>query len=252
VTDHTTPPAPDAAPASIPGAAPAPALSSVHGLGRVTVALLALAGVAWAARAVWEIRLAVTGEPASGPPDQGGGAHRPLTSLENAYHMVGTASAVTAVLCACLFLGWLGRVRDNGAALSGDRPRWPGLWLYAGWVVPVVNLWVPRTIVADAYRASAPGERLPRSLTVWWVLWLIGACSGAGFMYADSTDEVIARAYAHVWQLLASDAAVMGAAVAGILVVRAVTAAQERYVSGELRPGEAPVRPDAAVGRAAG
>jgi hypothetical protein len=222
VNDHITPPT-----------NPAPALRPVREAGLFAVAGLALAGVGWAARAVWHIRLAVAGEPASGPPDQGDGVHRPLTSLEDSYHLVNTVSGLAAVLCAVLFLGWLGRVRDNGGELSGTRPRYSALWVYLGWVVPILNLWIPRGIIADAHRSSAPGERLTRWLNVWWVLWLIGLLSGVGLMYSDSTDEIIARAYTDVWQLLASDAAVVGAAVAGIFVVRAVTAVQERSLDAQ-------------------
>jgi hypothetical protein len=209
-------------------APPTSTTTPVRAASLVTVATLGLAGVGWAARAVWHIRLAMAGEPASGVPDQGGGNHRPLTSLEDSYHFVSTVSGFAAVVCAIAFVAWLGRVRDNARDLSPAGLRYSGLWVYLGWVVPVVNLWFPRGIIADAYRASAPGERLPRSLNVWWGLWLIGMLSGVGLMYADSTDEVIARAYQDVWQLLASDAAVVGAAVAGIFVVRAVTAVQER------------------------
>jgi len=208
-----------------------PALQPVRAAALVTMAALALAGLGWAARAVWQIRLSTAGEPASGPPDQGDGVHRPLTSLEDSYHLVSTVSGAAAAVCAIAFLVWTGRVRDNARDLSGTRPRYSGLWVYFGWVVPVVNLWFPRGIIADAYRSSAPGERLPRSLNVWWGLWLIGMLSGVGLMYGDSTDELIARAYTDVWQLLASDAAVVGAAVAGIFVVRAVTAVQERHLN---------------------
>ncbi|MBY8343001.1 MULTISPECIES: DUF4328 domain-containing protein [Streptomyces] len=234
MNDHTTPPTPDDVPA------PVPALRRVHGVGRCTVALLALAGVAWAVRAVWEIRLAVTGEPASGPPDQGGGVHRPLTSLENSYHLVGDVGAATALICAIAFLLWLDIVRDNARTLSGRSPRYVGFWLYAGWVIPVANLWIPRGIVADAHQDSAPGERLPRSLNVWWGLWLIGLISGVGLMYADDADDIIARAYDNPWMLLASDAAVIGAAVAGTFVVRAVTAVQQRHIDGDVPYGESP------------
>ncbi|WP_406443703.1 DUF4328 domain-containing protein [Streptomyces sp. NBC_01613] len=224
---------------------PAPALNRVRGAGLFTTATLALAGAGWAARAVWHVRLAMAGEPASGLPDQGEGVHRPLTSLEDSYHLVSTAGGFAALLCAAAFLGWLGRVRDNGRALSRTSPRYGGVWVYFGWLVPIANLWIPRGIIADAYRASAPGQRLPRSLNVWWGLWLIGMVSGVGLMYSDSTDEVIARAYTDVWQLLASDAAVVGAAVAGIFLVRAVTAVQDQYVSGGVRYGDSPTPPNA-------
>ncbi|MFF4356628.1 DUF4328 domain-containing protein [Streptomyces sp. NPDC001604] len=221
MNDHIAPPV----------AAPAPVLQPVRAAGIATMTALALAGLGWAARGVWQIRLAMAGEPASGPPDQGDAVHRPLTSLEDSYHLVSSVSGFAAAVCAIAFIVWMGRIRDNGRELSGTRPRYSGLWVFFGWVVPVVNLWFPRGIIADAYRASAPGERLPRSLNVWWGLWLIGMLSGVGLMSEDSTDEIIARAYTHVWQLLASDAAVVGAAVAGIFVVRAVTAVQERHLN---------------------
>ncbi|MFJ8536059.1 DUF4328 domain-containing protein [Streptomyces sp. NPDC093591] len=192
-------------------------------------------GAVWAVRAVWEIRLAVTGQPASGPPDQGEGVHRPLTSLEDSYHLVGAVGGGAVLICAIVFLRWLDNVRDNARTLSGQKPRYSGFWLYAGWLIPIANLWIPRGIIADAHRDSAPGERLPGSLNVWWGLWLIGMFSGVGLMYGDDTDEIIARAYTDLWTLLASDAAVIGAAVAGILLVRAVTAVQVRYLDGSVR-----------------
>ena len=204
-----------------------PALTPVRGSARVAVAALALAGAAWAARAVWQLRLAATGLPASGPPDQGEGRHRPLTALEDGYHLVSSLGDGATALCAIAFLAWLWRVRDNARVLSGQRPRYAGPWVYAGWIVPVANLWIPRGIVADIHRASAPGARLPRAVNWWWGLWLAGMLSGVGLMYADSTDEVIVRAYTDVHLLLAADAAVVGAAVACVLVVRALTAAQE-------------------------
>ncbi|MEF3115054.1 DUF4328 domain-containing protein [Streptomyces chrestomyceticus] len=207
--------------------APAPLLP-VRGAARCAVAALALAGAAWAARALWQIRLAAAGMPASGPPDQGEGKHRPLTALEDGYHLVTTLGSAATVLCAITFLIWLSRVRDNARALSGQSPRYAGPWLYAGWIVPVANLWVPRGVVADIHRASAPGERLPHVVNWWWGLWLVGMLSGTGLMYAVPTDDVIERAYQKVYPLLAADVAVVAAAVAGVFVVRAVTAAQRR------------------------
>ncbi|MFE3887134.1 hypothetical protein ACFXPQ_30240 [Streptomyces lydicus] len=62
----------------------------------------------------------------------------------------------------------------------------------------------------------------------WWGLWLAGMLSGTSLMYTGSADDVIARAYQDVRPLLAADAAVIGAAVAGIFVVRALTAAQRQ------------------------
>ncbi|WP_104630829.1 DUF4328 domain-containing protein [Streptomyces sp. MH60] len=212
-----------------------PALSPVRGVSRCVVVALAVAGAAWTARGIWQIRLAVAGRPVSGPPDQGDGRHRPLTTLENAYHLVSTCGDLATVLCAIAFLAWLLRVRDNARALSGRRLRYGLPWVCLGWVVPIANFWVPRGIVAEVHRAGDPEARLPRSVNLWWGLWLIGALSGVGLMYADSTDAVIARAYSDVTPLLVADAAVVGAALACALMVRALTGAQQRRIEA-LRP----------------
>jgi len=203
-----------------------PGTRQVGASAQLAVAGLGLAGLAWAARAVWQIRLAMAGEPVSGPPDQGEGVHRPLNALEDSYHLVSTAGEAATLLCAVLFVGWLWRMRDNASALSGERPRYHGLWVYAGWIVPIANLWIPRGLVADIHRKSAPDRKLPLVVNVWWALWLAGMVSGVGLMYADDTDDVIARAYDGVTPLLLADATVIGAAVAGILMVRTLTAVQ--------------------------
>ncbi|MDH6497880.1 DUF4328 domain-containing protein [Streptomyces sp. SAI-149] len=211
------------------------AVRSVRGSAHLAVAGLGLAGAAWALRAVWHIRLSTAGMPASGLPDQGEGRHRPLTSLEDSYHLVSTAGDLLVLLCAALFIGWLWRMRDNARALSGERPRYLGIWVYASWVVPVVNLWFPRGIVADIHRRSAPGHKLPAVVNVWWALWLVGLVTGLGLTYDDSTDETIARAYQGVTGLLVADVAVVGAAVAGIVMVRTLTAVQILHMEGRLR-----------------
>jgi hypothetical protein len=227
-----------------------PALRPTRGAALCAVAALALAGAAWTARAVWQIRLAATGMPDSGPPDQGGGSHRPLTSLEDGYHLVTTVGDGATVLCAITFLSWLWAVRDNAHALSGEPARHSWVWVYLGWVLPVANLWIPRGIVADVHRRSAPGERLPRAVNWWWGLWLFGTLTGTGLMYTVSTDKVIERAYDNPGPLLAADAAVVGAAVAGILMVRALTAAQRGTGghdggTGRVGPPAGPVGPEA-------
>ncbi|MFK4099379.1 DUF4328 domain-containing protein [Streptomyces sp. NPDC019531] len=203
-----------------------PVVRTVRGSAHLAVAGLGLAGAAWALRAVWHIRLAMAGEPASGLPDQGEGRHRPLTALEDSYHLVSTAGDLLVLLCAALFIGWLWRMRDNARALSGERPRYAGIWVYASWIVPIVNLWFPRGIVADIHHKSAPDRKLPVVVNVWWALWLVGMVTGLGLTYDDSTDEIIARAYHGVTPLLVADLAVVGAAVAAILMVRTLTATQ--------------------------
>ncbi|MDT0389059.1 DUF4328 domain-containing protein [Streptomyces sp. DSM 41921] len=214
------------------GTAPAPAPRPAGDAARWAIVALALAGGAWAVRAVWHLRLSLAGQPASGPPDQGGGTHRPLTALEDSYHQVASAGGVLTAVCAVVFLVWLDRVRDNARALSGAAPRHGSFWFLLGWVVPVANLWIPRGVVADVHRSVFPERRLPAVVNWWWALWLAGLAGNAGILYADDTDEIIARAYSGVLPLLAADLAVVAAAVAAALMVRTLTAAQEEALAG--------------------
>nr|WP_202458369.1 DUF4328 domain-containing protein [Streptomyces sp. SID5464] len=209
----------------------------VRGAAHWAVAALGLAALAWAVRAVWHVRLAMTGQPASGPPDQGGGVHRPLTALEDSYHLVSSVGGAVTVVGALVFLSWLDRVRDNARALSGAEPRYTDLWLFLGWIVPVVNLWIPRGIIADAHRSVFPDRRLPAVVNWWWGLWLAGLVGGVGLVYADSTDEVIARAYTDALPLLAADAVIVAAAGTAALMIRTLTTAQQQRMDEVARPG---------------
>lgn len=200
-----------------------PVLRSVGPLARWAVLGLLLVGAARIVTAVWEIRLALAGEPASGPPDQGEGVHRPLTALEDSYHYVTSVTGAVFLLCAVAFLIWLQRVRDNARSLSGRPPRYAGVWVYLGWIVPVANLWVPRGVVADVYRTGTGEQRVPFVLNLWWVLWLLGLVSGVGPLFTDDSDALIARAYTELPSLLVTDALTVGAAVAAVFVVRAVS-----------------------------
>ncbi|MER7403380.1 DUF4328 domain-containing protein [Streptomyces sp. NPDC000070] len=226
-----------------PPAGPGPALRPVRGAAHCAVAALALAALAWVVRAVWHIRLALAGQPASGPPDQGGGRHRPLTALEDSYHQVSSVGGAVMLLCALAFLAWLDRVRDNARALSGAEPRYASFWLYLGWILPVANLWIPRGIVADAHRSVFPDRRLPAVVNWWWGLWLAGLVGGVGLLYSDSTDEIIARAYTDVLSLLVADAVIVAAAGTAALMIRTLTRAQRQRMDETAptgRPGIAP------------
>ncbi|MET7286643.1 DUF4328 domain-containing protein [Streptomyces sp. NPDC005573] len=208
------------------------ALLPIRVSGRLTAGTLLLAAVAWAVQGVWEVRLAAAGEPASGPPVQEGGVHRPLTALEDSYHLVTSVAQGVVALCAFFFLAWVWRVRDNARIVSGEPPRYGGVWVYLGWILPIANLWIPRGIVADAYRSTVPGRKLPVSVNVWWAFWLLaGTTRGLGLLRDGSTDAAIARAYSEIVPLLCSDAAVIGAAVAGAFAVRAVTAVQTERIA---------------------
>ncbi|WP_338781339.1 hypothetical protein [Streptomyces sp. DG1A-41] len=70
----------------------------------------------------------------------------------------------------------------------------------------------------------------------WWALWLAGLAGGAGIIYTDSTDEVIARACTDVLPLLTADAVIVAAAGTAALMIRTLTTAQQQRMDETARP----------------
>jgi hypothetical protein len=78
---------------------------------------------------------------------------------------------------AVVFLWWLWDVRQRSQQLSiAQHEHGPG-WVFGAWICPVVNLWFPRRIVSDIWKASRPAggpdrfdlTRRPGSpLVNWW------------------------------------------------------------------------------------
>ncbi|HEU5486048.1 MAG TPA: DUF4328 domain-containing protein [Microlunatus sp.] len=101
-----------------------------------------------------------------------------LIASDNAVQAASSALWLTSVAAAAVFLTWLWRARVNSERLSPVMHRMPRGWTIGAWFCPIVNLWFPRRIVDDVWRASRPGvpadqrliEPLPLSplVRVWW------------------------------------------------------------------------------------
>ncbi|MGW2647336.1 DUF4328 domain-containing protein [Streptomyces sp. NPDC001393] len=77
---------------------------------------------------------------------------------------------------AVLFLLWFARCRRNAELLSPGRVPGSTAWAVLAWLIPVMNLWVPRGLVQDVHRASAPAGADPGRgdllVNVWWAAWV--------------------------------------------------------------------------------
>ena len=68
---------------------------------------------------------------------------------------------------------WLGQVRKHSQSINPEYPHARRVgWLWAGWLVPIVNLWFPFQVVRDIYSA-ATRFLLPSAMRWWWGLWLV-------------------------------------------------------------------------------
>ncbi|MBZ4320904.1 DUF4328 domain-containing protein [Streptomyces huiliensis] len=107
-----------------------------------------------------------------------------------------SVSLVTTVLglgTAGLWAAWFRRVRLNAEVLAPGSHRFGSGWAAGAWFTPVVNLWFPKQIANDIYRASAPaGPESARKglLNAWWVSGLVAgalaASSAAGYALTEA------------------------------------------------------------------
>ncbi|MET9954588.1 DUF4328 domain-containing protein [Streptomyces sp. NPDC006339] len=154
--------------------------------------------------------------------------------LNVAYSMAFTLFVATGIV----FIVWFHRLRQNAGVWAPDVPsRGPG-WAIGGWFVPIANLWIPRGIAVEIWRASRPdpyeadGARELTLLNGWWTVWVTGTVVDriATTLYGDA-DTVSAWTTATWWSLTGFLLNII-AAVLAILVVRRLTSMQHVKATG--------------------
>jgi hypothetical protein len=119
------------------------------------------------------------------------------------------------------FLTWFSHCRRNAQALSPEAVTGSGARAVAAWLIPVVNLWVPRRLVLDVRRASSPGVadtgRDEILVNTWWAAW-------AGHMVVVELGRA-ARGTPTVL-LVVSEALMVVAAVLAVCVIERITTVQ--------------------------
>lgn len=143
----------------------------------------------------------------------------------------GRASMVSVyvmTLAVVLFLVWFTRCRRNAQLLSPESLPGSAPWAVFSWLVPVVNLWVPRGLVLDMHRASGPRSTAGHDevlVNVWWAAWIgravvvtLGTQLGRGsslvpFLVAEALNLAAgALAIAVIQRVTARQATALGAA----------------------------------------
>ncbi|WP_049716613.1 DUF4328 domain-containing protein [Streptomyces caatingaensis] len=161
-----------------------------------------------------------------------------------------------------LWAAWFRRVRLNAEALAPGSHRFGSGWAAGAWFTPVVNLWFPKQIANDIWRASAaPGPQGPRPprglLNSWWVCALVAGAVNS----VTTTAYALAEARTHHHLRLRQDGnwehdlrglrALAGAGALGyllcavtgvlaLLVVRQLTRMQEERALEALDHGQPP------------
>ena len=104
--------------------------------------------------------------------------------LEEQFSIVGAIQFLLYVLVFILFLVWFRRMYRNLGALGVRFLRYRPGWAIGGWFVPILNLFRPKQILNDVWRATEPGlgpsmHSPPKEvpvvgyITAWWALFLV-------------------------------------------------------------------------------
>ncbi|TDD82517.1 DUF4328 domain-containing protein [Actinomadura darangshiensis] len=92
---------------------------------------------------------------------------------------IGTVADIAlVVLAGVAVIAWLWQARRNADVIDDLAHDWGRPWVIAGWIVPLLNLWVPRSVVLGVWRASAPAGTSAWPVNAWWTLWLVGVVGG--------------------------------------------------------------------------
>ncbi|MEV1051229.1 DUF4328 domain-containing protein [Streptomyces sp. NPDC049887] len=153
---------------------------------------------------------------------------------ESLYRWSDVATMNTYVACGVVFILWFRRARINAEVFAPDGHRLVRGWAVWGWLVPVVNLWIPRRVALDIWSASTPGAHLgpaPRQssglVNAWWAVWIGGYVPTlAALTYAKAEGPAETRQ--SIALTLLSVLLDIAAAVLAVRVVRRLTAMQHR------------------------
>lgn len=147
--------------------------------------------------------------------------------------LAGALQLLTMLPAVIVFVIWFHRVRSNGGIFRPDAFTLRRGWAIGAWFVPVANLFLPRRIALETWRASTQrgpdgSERTASAalLTAWWVVWVLTAITGRVFsriyMAAETVDELLAAGLLGI----AADLGTVTAGVLAVLFVRRLTAMQ--------------------------
>ncbi|MEU4273288.1 DUF4328 domain-containing protein [Streptomyces sp. NPDC026092] len=154
--------------------------------------------------------------------------------LNVAYSMAFTLYVATGIV----FIIWFHRLRMNAEVWAGDLQGRGKGWAIGGWFIPIGNLWIPRGIAADIWRASrrqpyaADGAKEMVLLNSWWTCWVAAVVvDRIAAQLSKRAETVEAYTTATWWSLLGYGLDIV-AAVLAIFFVRRLTAMQHLKASG--------------------
>jgi Domain of unknown function (DUF4328) len=139
-----------------------------------------------------------------------------------------------------LLVLWLWRAYSNVDNLDVGPRRYGRGWAIGAWFVPIANLFIPKQLINDSWRAAdrdAPGNRrwtklpIKRVSTAWWLTFLVSTL-GIRAASVQIGDESIDDMRRIDWLALGASILAVASCVLGIVTVRMITQRQHRRAAG--------------------
>jgi hypothetical protein len=209
---------------------PAP-FTSPRGLATALTALLGVCIGLWAIGVIADSQMMSV---LNGIEDGDLSAFEDYDSTNDFYASTGILQGLGLIGTGIVFIIWFHRTRVNAELFDPTGHRKSRGWSIGGWFVPIVNLWFPKQIANDVWRASTPWGANPARgvLNAWWVLWVISAVtSSLASVFTSGTDTIDSQqelddAQREVSMTLISDLVGIAAAILALLYVRRLTQRQ--------------------------
>lgn len=181
-----------------------------------------------------------------------------LEASDDRQAVAGLILVVTLVAATVVFIMWFHRAYKNLSALGATGLRYGTGWAIGAWFVPFLNLWRPKQIANDIWRASDRGARpdqgidwrektVPGFLTAWWAVWVVSIYawnfSTRFYFSGDEAEDIRNAGYADLVSLGLD----IAAAVLAIYVVVQVTRRQEDRARSVAEVTQGAVDPSSAV-----
>jgi hypothetical protein len=149
-----------------------------------------------------------------------------LDGNDDRQQLIGIVQFVALIVGAIVFIRWMHRAYKNVDVVDVGERRYGHGWAIGAWFVPFLNLWRPKQIVNDIWRAGAtdPATKEPGGLLLaWWTFWIVGGVVSQVairlWFDGDTPEEV--RGGSIAWAV--SDAIDIVTATLAILMVRRAT-----------------------------
>jgi hypothetical protein len=140
---------------------------------------------------------------------------------------------------AIAFLAWFARAYRNLARLGVPGLRYASAWAVGAWFVPILNLFRPKQVANDIWRATDPqlrsdgwhGRDVSPWLHWWWAFWVAGGVFGNQAAFAQiqahtMSEQLRASSFAIVADILFAVGAAFAIAVVSVVTLRQEARAQ--------------------------